>query len=443
MSLGMAFLSNPIYALSGSTNTHEETVGINEETPTNPEPGYIPENITEITLIKAGTLRDILGDRIHSVGALSISGPINNQDFRVLWEASFYGDLKYLDLAKAMITDNIIPVSAFYDGSVQYVYDEKTNTRTTTPTKLEKVILPEGVVEIGDRAFQSAEALKDINLPSSLIRLGDCAFRKCFNLSITPLILPENIVSFENAFLGCRSLTEVELPENLSFIDVGAFGGCPISKINITDRIKNIGGWAFEESHLTEVVLADDCDINVSFGTFFHSKYLSKLHIPDQTQSIQDYFCEGCTSLTQVNMPGNLCSIGEGAFDGSPLQEIEFPSSLKLIFPHAFRGAKFTKLILPASLEEVMGGAFGECCNLKEVICLASIPPHCTQLHEITPNPFTGCSPDLVIYVPKGSGELYRNARGWGENQNIVEKDMSGVEMINPFSGGGRLFCST
>ena len=64
---------------------------------------------------------------------------------------------------------------------------------------MKRVIMPEGVKEIGAEAFWMCEQLESINLPESLVTIG------------------------EEAFTGCKSLKELRLPAGLQEIGRCAF----------------------------------------------------------------------------------------------------------------------------------------------------------------------------------------------------------------------------
>lgn len=432
MAIGVCLFSNQVLAMPEAIDNFSEDLNIIIKVEGNPDvSGEIstPANINEVTLTEAGMLRTVLGDELHSIESLAIVGPLNKDDFNTLWESTFYGFLKYLDLAKANLEENKIPDYAFYNQKEQIIYDYENDIKIIKPSKLEHVILPEGITEIGAESFGYAQSLKTINLPNSITIIGDAAFFQCISLSLDPLVLPENIRSFKQAFMGCKSLTgEVIVPESLDEISASAFYDCPINKINIHDNIKCINALAFYGSNLSEVNLADDCVIAVGWGAFWNCQNLKSMHIPQETKVIPEFFCQGCSSLRDIHIPDNVTYISEGAFDGCPLDNLQLPSSMDAILTHAFRGGKINKIHLPTQLQDLFCGAFSDCGNLKEVFCPIPIPPLCTQLHENDANPFARCNPDLIVYVPKGSGDLYRHASGWSKN-NIVEMDMSGIEL--------------
>ena len=74
----------------------------------------------------------------------------------------------------------------------------------------EEVIVPEGVSQIGEKAFSGREDIVDVILPNSISGIGNWAFSGCVNLS--GINMPESLTSIgDKAFWGCESL-EISIP---------------------------------------------------------------------------------------------------------------------------------------------------------------------------------------------------------------------------------------
>ena len=82
--------------------------------------------------------------------------------------------------------------------------------------KLEKVIIPDGIISIGASAFDSCESLNSINFPNSIIRIEG------------------------SAFCGCSKLKNVKLPDSLQYLGYRSFGECDIEEFIIPKNVKDI-----------------------------------------------------------------------------------------------------------------------------------------------------------------------------------------------------------
>lgn len=86
------------------------------------------------------------------------------------------------------------------------------------------LIIPEGVKEIGDFAFEFCTNLKEVKIPESV----------------------EEIKKY--AFCGCKELKEVIISKNVEEIGSRAFGGCNNATIilrKLESEFKEIGNQAF------------------------------------------------------------------------------------------------------------------------------------------------------------------------------------------------------
>lgn len=114
---------------------------------------------------------------------------------------------------------------------------------------VEKVVLHEGVVSIGDGSFNACKQLKTINFPSKIERIGNEAFEDCQNLQ-GELNLPAELKELgREAFLRCGSLVgTVEIPVGVTVIKSDTFSNCKgISSVVLHDGVVSIGSYAFAD----------------------------------------------------------------------------------------------------------------------------------------------------------------------------------------------------
>jgi len=114
------------------------------------------------------------------------------------------------------------------------------------------VVVPEGVVEIGEEAFKECTRLISVKLPMGVTTIGARAFSKC--TSLTHVNLPEGLEEIGAlAFLDCVALSEIVLPKGLKKIMHRAFQDCvSLTEIVIPEGVIWIGAAAFH--HCTGLI---------------------------------------------------------------------------------------------------------------------------------------------------------------------------------------------
>ena len=110
---------------------------------------------------------------------------------------------------------------------------------------IKRIIVEEGIGNIGDVVFSGCTALTSVKLPDSIKWIGESSFRGC--TSLKSIDLPKNLKSLSwDAFNGCTNLTNVELPEGMKDISDWAFENCTsLNKITIPATVISIGESAF------------------------------------------------------------------------------------------------------------------------------------------------------------------------------------------------------
>lgn len=112
-------------------------------------------------------------------------------------------------------------------------------------SKIQNLIIDDGVTSVGSFAFLNCKNLKKVKFPDGLISINSHAFAGCNVLS--DMTLPDSITNIgENAFWACYLITKVTIPNGVTNISKGAFKECSfITKVTIPKSIKVIGTDAF------------------------------------------------------------------------------------------------------------------------------------------------------------------------------------------------------
>ncbi len=90
--------------------------------------------------------------------------------------------------------------------------------------RAECVMLPEGLREIGDNAFDGA-SIPFLMIPDGVKRIGNAAFHDC---DMSAVVLPEGLESIGHHAFACTSLMDVTLPSTVRKIGEGAFSYCTL-----------------------------------------------------------------------------------------------------------------------------------------------------------------------------------------------------------------------
>ena len=112
-------------------------------------------------------------------------------------------------------------------------------------TKVTSVVLPEGLIEIGERGFYECGTLQSVTISSSVTNIGYGAFMGCTNL--LEVIIPEGVREIrDECFKGCINLQSVSLPSTTTNIGSQTFSGCRnLSNLMLPEGLERIDNLSF------------------------------------------------------------------------------------------------------------------------------------------------------------------------------------------------------
>lgn len=120
-----------------------------------------------------------------------------------------------------LVSDGTIHVN---DGVVTTNYVNLHNL--SKDTLVGKLIIPNSVTSIGERAFYDCSGLTSVTIPNSVTSIGRNAFYGCSGL--TSVTIPNSVTSIGNeAFYWCSNLTPVTIPNSVTSIGSNAFYQVP------------------------------------------------------------------------------------------------------------------------------------------------------------------------------------------------------------------------
>ena len=128
------------------------------------------------------------------------------------------------------------------DGAL-YRREENGPVLVSWPAARGAVVVPDGVVKIGNSAFQDCTNLTQVTIPNSVTQIGPKAFRGCTNL--THVKLPAGLKRLgNNAFEGCTALEELTFPQGMEDISLDSFKGCThLKRITLPETVKEVSNY--------------------------------------------------------------------------------------------------------------------------------------------------------------------------------------------------------
>ena len=216
----------------------------------------------------------------------------------------------------------------------------------TTHVNIESSYRGYPVTRIGAEAFRGA-SISGITLPEGLLEIGERAFDECSFLR--NIIIPETIKFIGNyAFKGCKWLTKIEIPASVSRVGDGAFRGC---------------------SELTAVVFFGDTTALGNY-VFDDCSKLVGIELPQGLFAIgEQLFCD-CESLTYIKIPDSVTTVGKSVFVlCKNLQTVVIGSGVQVIESNVFDGCELLETIYykgtEADWKKLSNDSLGELVNLN------------------------------------------------------------------------------
>ena len=291
------------------------------------------------------------------------------------------------------------------------------------------VVVGEGITKLGDRTFYAyKKVLKSITLPNTLEYIGASVFSDC--TALTKIKLPNNSLRSlgNSAFGGCTGIKHFHIPGTVWSMH-NSFSGCSGIETITVD-------WMSTYYRAEDGILYN---LDKSEILFVYSLDGTTLTIPKTARNIQSSALDLCTELerfeceegsvyytaaegvlyTNANygkalimapkklagklvVPDDVAVVGQNAFNGCTLlTEVQLPATLTKIDGATFRFcSSLAKINIPESVTYIGQRAFEGCSSLPEVL---TIPKSVKYIGEYA---FNGCTSLKFIYIEPDSVEI-------------------------------------
>ena len=277
---------------------------------------------------------------------------------------------------------------------------------------LRRVILPQGLKQIGEMAFLGCAHLTRIVIPGSVQRVGTLAFAKCTALERVRLE-PGVAALGPSSFSKCTSLTRVDVPESLAAFGGGVFFGCGKqlclygAEGTQAQQYAQINGIAFDSQSWKEdedLIYSEQED-----GTLMvmgpRKEAPERIEIPSEIcgrriAAIAPKAFFACSTLIVLSVGGGVREIGGSAFFGCrALSSVNFERGLERVGDSAFAGCEnLSQVTLPWGTGAVGKMAFFGCTRLNFVKM-----PTTTRVADFA---FDGCAPGIRVFGGVNTGRI-------------------------------------
>ena len=342
-----------------------------------------PEVTSEVST--EGSLTTLLGgeDNAMKVTQLSVIGILNDADINLLQKMAGRegtGSLKSLNLSEAtfMSTGKKVPDNIFQNCKNLQKVDFSNMTEigkwAFNNCALTEITIPASVTIIREEAFKNCSALKTLKfeagtsekelvlkeeaffgcgimdlanngvLPSRIISIANRTFQGC---GITKLTLPQNDkltgvsrkLDFNGVqtdymgalgygvFFGCRNLTDLTIPANVTVINEVAFQSCNLQNVTFADatKITEIQNYAFTDNQNLAGIFADKDFVHlktIGEGAFKDCFKLTDADFKNLTKNVtrieRETFRNCHDGLKTIDIHSGITFIGAGAFADNP-----------------------------------------------------------------------------------------------------------------------------
>lgn len=305
-------------------------------------------------------------------------------------------------------------------------------------------VIPSDMNSVTNR-FLGCSSLNNVVFHSNITAIEDSAFYLCENIDNVyvdsldqwynierPNDTANPLACHANLYIGGELFTEWYVPENHPDIR-WYFSGCDsLEKVVLHDEATVVGTMALFGCHnLRELNLGNSIR-QIDDWAFYDCLSLVEVTIPDSVVVIKCCAFSGCLALESVTIGDGTTEIADGAFGScTNMSTLNLGSSVEIIGHNAFISSNISKVVIPESVKSIGCNAFGNCTNMSTIFCKATNPPTAKYSDQGIWGAFDNNAAERVIYVPAEAIDAYRTAEGWSEYADfIVGYDYENNEVV-------------
>lgn len=306
-------------------------------------------------------------------------------------------------------------------------------------TLLTTVYLPANLTSLPSSVFAGCTKLEtigpkdgnvsyNIGLPATMQSIGESAFE---GAGLKTIIIPEGLTQIgQKAFAACSSLNKVTVESSTPPVlaDANVFDATTYASATLTipldskSAYQQATGWKeFVSMKQQPGVVADNQGIQYAY-------------YPDDGYAVVTSYTGTATSIvipeTVTGIGGIVCTvttIGNWAFASAAIESVFLPSTVTTIESAAFASSNIKEIDIPASVKTIQMYAFDDCASLTKVKVnwtVATSTSSSTTSAFVARNAFgdnVTMLGNVTLQVPEGTTNIYNNVEPWKNFGNIVD----------------------
>ena len=234
----------------------------------------------------------------------------------------FKGQVNMLSYDNDYLDTVIITSGEMFDRYYYTTYIDNSNANNThfgegylqdDVLAVETLLLPNGLLEIGDFALHNARHLEQITIPAGVTRIGESAFEECRSLESVTFAGKALREIDDWAFYNCHTLKNITIPEGVTSIGKAAFFDCSyLKEITLPSTVQTIADNAFGQCQkVAKMTVNAMTPPIVEAETFEDIDRSIPLYVPIGTAlqyKAADYWCE-FFNVIEYNAPSAVDNI--------------------------------------------------------------------------------------------------------------------------------------
>ncbi len=283
---------------------------------------------------------------------------------------------------KSFLAAASLALAAAPAAADQWVYDSGTRTLSRGTVVLQNVSASGANLTIGDNRSNATATDLDFSVGVeggyAITQIANNAFDQ--NKNVTNLVLPDTVTWIgQSAFYGCSNFKgELVLPDSLTSTGYHPFAETGITRLEFGSGMATVNNWFIRNNKSLQSVKWNDAITAINSQAFQYDSGITSFEndFPTNVTSIVAYAFDGALALTGdhavIRLP-KITSLGACAFQSSDFEGVEVGGTLVKLSDSQFYAAKIRWAVVGDGVTEIGRSSFAACTSLTNLVLPASL----------------------------------------------------------------------